>query len=462
MKPFAHQAKELDEHWLSPARALLWQMRTGKTKAIIDQACLLYSASEIDAVIVVAPNGVHSNWCAKQLPLHSTVSYQAYAWRSSDTDRLINVYALGCAFGLSWLTINMEALIRDDAIKAITKFRQGRNFMLVIDESHHFASPGSKRTGKARGLAKYARYRRILTGTAIENSPLQAYSQFQILEPGALGCKTYAEFKRRYAIFGTGYRGSRQYEVIEGYKNLPELRERMAPYASVVLRKDCEDLPPVQIDSRIVELTDEQREYFKALRDEDLNRLVDWGFKEPPAGGALLTKLQQIECGFLNTPGGQIRFQTGKFSVVLDEIEDHQCLIWCNYTHEILTLTKALGAKAECFYGATSQLERTAILQRFQTGKIQVLIAQPKAAGEGYDLSAADKILWHSQTPDAIVRAQANERATISGGKSKQIVDIYSLRGTDDYFLSLTNNKTALADDIARYGLQDRIRGLQP
>lgn len=459
MKPFAHQAKEYADHWTTKSRALLWSMRTGKTRAIIDNACALYQACAIDAVIVVAPNGVHRNWTLKQLPeWHwSNVPYHAYAWRVADKDRLNAVERLAQAPGLVWLTINMESFTRDDMKTAVKRFIRSRpNFMIVFDESHHFAQPGSKRTKAARFLSKHASYNRILTGTTMEDSPLQTYSQFELLEPHALGYADYEKFQTHFVRYKQHYSG--KFPVVDEYLNMPDLRLAMSRFASVVLRKDCEDLPPLQMDARIVELTDEQRMYFDAFKKKDVKILTALGFQQPPTGGALFVKLQQIEGGYVKTPTGIKVIPSVKFNVALEELLGYSAIVWCQFIHEIEALAKFLGPKAAPLHGNTPDREGT--LNRFRRGAIDWIVAEPHCIAEGYNISTAEKMLWYSQTHTARIRSQANERATETGGGSKQIVDMYCPKGVNEYFLELTTTKTALADDVARRGLQRIIDGL--
>lgn len=464
--PFKHQVKEYVAHRFTRSRALLWQMRTGKTKEVIDTACALYQACEIEAVIVIAPNGVHRNWTLKQLPLHhwNAIPFAAFAWRFKDRRNNDNFKHFMTQSAFSWFALNMEALIHDDVNAALKAFIKAKSrFLFVVDESHHFAVPGTRRTSVARGLAKRASYVRILTGTTMEDSPLQTYSQFEMLEKGALGYTNHESFKEHYAVYEQGYGRGRPYPVLKKYVNMTELRGRMAKYSSVVLRKDCDDLPDIQYDTRVVELEPSTRAIHEALKTEDVRVLMNFGFEEPPSGGALLTKLQQIEGGFLITPRGVAALNdNAKFNIVLEEIELYRFVVFCEYSHEIAHLQVSLngaGIRCETIQGGNAST-RDRTLDNFQHGRIQGVIAQSRAASEGYDLSAADKILWYSQTNSARVRAQGNERATAVGASAKQVIDIIAPGGVDEYYLKLTQTKTELADDIARRGLQLILAGL--
>jgi len=59
--PFKHQQDEWDISREYEMRAILWEQGTGKTKLTIDTAQWLFRQGLIDAVFVVAPNGVHTN-----------------------------------------------------------------------------------------------------------------------------------------------------------------------------------------------------------------------------------------------------------------------------------------------------------------------------------------------------------------------------------------------------------------
>jgi len=116
---YGHQQREFDEHRNAVARALLWQMRSGKTKAVIDKACYNADLKRIDGVLVVAPNGVHLNWIFRELPAHhwKTVPHDKAAWVADDLRvkhkkaRWLKAFADVKAKNgrLSWLAVNCDA-----------------------------------------------------------------------------------------------------------------------------------------------------------------------------------------------------------------------------------------------------------------------------------------------------------------------------------------------------------------
>ena len=59
--PFFHQLREFEISAELKRRAILWQMRTGKSKLIVDTACWLRRLDEIAAVIVIARSEEHTS-----------------------------------------------------------------------------------------------------------------------------------------------------------------------------------------------------------------------------------------------------------------------------------------------------------------------------------------------------------------------------------------------------------------
>lgn len=243
--PWKHQEKEWDLYRDHDARALLWQMRTGKTRSTLDVAFhRAFRRGEIDGVLVLAPNGVHVNWIRRQVPQHAWTGegWLGHAWQASEAKKASHQASLERVLsskrdrdGLAFLAVNSESLIHDGAAKVIAKFLKNRRVMLVADESHNFRTPGSRRTKRVRALTNYCPVKRILTGTSVDNSPLAAFSQFEILRKGALGFERFAEFEGRFAEYEQlKTKGGRTYDKLMGYRNLDELRSRIAAWLSLI------------------------------------------------------------------------------------------------------------------------------------------------------------------------------------------------------------------------------------
>lgn len=479
---YRHQQDEWDRHRDDDARALLWQMRTGKTKATLDLACYRWAKGDIQAVLVIAPNGVHCNWVRRQLPQHmwETVPYVAHAWQASESHKPEHAASLERVLScrgeaLAVLAVNSESIIHDKPAKIIARFlrRHQGKCMLVVDESHDFRSPGSKRTKRARSLKRYCRVRRILTGTAVSNSPLAAYSQFELLDDHALGFENFADFEGHFAYYvQERTKGGRSYERLDHYRNLDDLQGRMARWASVVLREDVDDMPDLVMDERTVVLPEAQMKAYRTLLKEMILELEDGGEVEAIDGGARLVKLQQMLGGFVVDVDGQVRElvsddENPRLQAMLDEVRssDGKAIVWCKYREDIRRVVRALAAEGiRCveYHGAVhSQAKRQQAIDDFNNDpSVRVFVGQPKAGGQGLDLSAADLILWYSHTFDLIERDQANERATQIGGKTVTIKDFVTPGTVDEYILANLGEKRSVSESLAGRGLRDRLLAL--
>ena len=481
---YKHQQEEWDRHRDDDARALLWQMRTGKTKSVIDLACYRHQKGDITGVIVLAPNGVHVNWTKRQLPMHmwEGIDLISHAWQASESHKTGHARSLdrilthkGNGSTLAVLAVNSESLIQEKPNKVIQKFLRlhAGKCMLVVDESHDFRSPGSKRTKRVRALKRYCRVKRILTGTSVSNSPLAAYSQFECLDEHALGFKRFADFEAHYAVYVTKKtRGGRSFEALEQYINLDDLQARMAKWSSVVLRKDVDDMPDLVMDPRIIPLSDDMTSKYHELLKKMILELENGSEVEAVEGGARIIKLQQLISGWVVDSEGNIQElltdeENPRIQGMLEDVteSDRKTIVWCKFQEDIKRVVRSLRAKGiKCveYHGAVhSQKARQAAIDDFNNKpEVKVFVGQPRAGGSGLDLSAADVILWYSHTFDLIERDQANERATQIGGKSVTIRDYITTDSVDEYILGTLANKRSISEELAGVGLRDRLLAL--
>lgn len=484
--PFDHQMREFECAAEAPARAMAWTMRTGKSKTIIDRACHLYEVDKIDAVLVFAPNGVHANWIERELPAHcwESVPTSALVWRSLEAGTIRTrdplkwdaeleswwqrLATVKTNRRLMWLAVNSESMTRPDVRKAVARFVKHRRVFVVFDESDDFGTPGAKRTKMARALAARCPFRAILSGTIITGSPLQAFSQYELLEKEALGFKTFGDFEARYAEYEKSYgAGGRSYPKLIGYKNEEELRERMARFTSVVLREDCKDMPDLVPRTRKITPTPEQLAIYRELHETFLidveNERVNVGERAPR-----FQKLQQVFSGFVidgngvvkHIPGGNPRLDALSEEVYLSP---GKVIIWCQFQADMDLAKKRLlhdGHKVVEYHGRVSGKEKLVALESFRNDpSIKPLVGHAKSGGRGLDMSVASKIFWYSHTFSARTRQQALERATKIGGKNIEVVD-FEAPGPDQYIRSKIQSRIDVADAIAGAGMKAFLEGI--
>ena len=483
-EPHPHQLEEYAYLTFDKARALFWHMRTGKSKAVIDQACCLYAASEIKALIIVAPNGVHENWAEKEIPKHCWDSTGRIVWtwntKLKENPIYIKYFHFTCQHPhkLRIFSFPSSTLIHPIAKKLMAhaiSSSKGK-VLLVFDESHDFRTPGAKRTKWARAFSKRCDYKRILTGTPDLNSLLHYYSQFELLAPGILGFKRFDDFKQKHGEFEITNQG---YPRLTGYKNVPELMQKIHGLASVIKREDCPWLSSVTHSSIEIHLTDKQKKAQEVLNAKVMDRITDIPEDNTFAIiGELqrsFIKHQQIVSGFI---GGR-NLDTNVYSIyelvtkeqnprvreLLKEVSytTDQVIVWCQFRYDIETLIQILqqhNISCAAYYGATSSSEKSRIRIQFDKGDIQVFVGQPQSAGLGLDLSASAKIIWYSHTYNAIIRAQANERATSIANANIDLIDFWS-KPIDKTILKALESKANISEYIANTPLSELLEEIQ-
>lgn len=470
-KRWDHQAKEFQIGREKRSRAYIWPMRSGKSRAVIDVGCYQFKHKKIEGVIVVAPNGVHLNWARNEIPTWCSLDFAnpTFAWETPkrgfpEKEREWEEFL--DERGLRWFCINMEALDHPDCKRAIIRFKKSchGNFMFAVSEAHHFGRIASKRSHKARNLAYNANFVRTETGTPILTGPLHAYSQYEILAPGALGYGRYGPFKEHYADFEPyGPRGARQREKLVRYKNMNELTARIAPWTSLVLRSELGDMPLLVPLERPVVMSEKQRRAYIQMVAQHLAEVEDTEVAVKDAGPRMM-KLQQILSGYvMDTKAGVILTvdeDAPIYDAVIDEIRGTlpgNALVWCRYKEDCRRLAKKLRQHKMPvleYWGDFTTAVREANRAEFQAGADATMIGTPDCGGEGLDFSAAKAVIFFSGNPNARMMEQAKERATVKGGDSIPVIRMRNYGTVCDRIWAIVDGNITLADTITGTGLR--------
>ena len=112
-------------------------------------------------------------------------------------EKLNTLFQTGTDFHI--LIMNVEAFSYDFGKEFARRFLSSHKAMMAIDESTTIKTPTAKRTKNILGLRALTKYRRILTGSPVTNSPLDLYAQCAFLDPWLLDHSSWFTFRARYA-----------------------------------------------------------------------------------------------------------------------------------------------------------------------------------------------------------------------------------------------------------------------
>ena len=315
--------------------------------------------------------------------------------------------------------MNVESFVTKKAPVFLESFTHGSEFLLAIDESTTIKNVKAKRTKAIMKFGETAKYKRILTGSPITQSPLDLYSQCAFLSKSLLGYDSYWSFQGRFAIIKQQRMGSMSFNQVVGYKNLEELTQKLKLFAHRTTKKEALDLPDKIYTTRQVDLTSTQREHYMSMKKTSVVFLEEGGMVTAPEVMTRLLRLQQLLCGYLVDDDGEtIELANNRIKVMMEVIEemDGKVIIWSRFRYDIKKIKKELiktygSGSVVTYYGDTSQEDRDSAIHNFQTNpETRFFVSNAQTGGRGITLTAASNVIYYSNDFNLESRKQSEDR----------------------------------------------------
>ena len=476
-KPYDHQLEAFNLSCELESFALLMEQGTGKTKVIIDTAAHLFGLGRIDAVLVVAPNGVHRNWIHNELPTHHPdwAPHIATYWSSTPTkaEKSALENLLDPKFvGLRWLSLNVEAFSSEKGRKMAENWLRTHKVLFVIDESSRIKTPTAQRTKNILKLAKLAPYRRIMTGTPVTQGPTDVFAQFSFLDENILKTSSFYAFKAEYSELLPANHGLMRHitartgskfvpQVIAKdkngrpiWKNLDKLQSLLAPYSYRKRKVECLDLPPKIYQRLYHELEPVQEKAYKLIKDE-LRMKMESGDVKVLTKMESILRLQQVVGG--HDGEGNSYFETPeknpRIAALLEALEEIQggVIIWARFVAEIKAISAALKAKygddsVVQYFGEVKQQDRVDAVDKFQASDARFFVGQPHSGGIGLTLTKAKTVIYYSNDYSLETRLQSEDRAhRIGQDESVTYIDVEAVGTIDKAIVKALRDKQDIA-----------------
>jgi len=472
LKPLSHQARLFEETKDRPGYSIHWEQGTGKTKIALDTFYYLYSIGEVDSLFVIAPNGVQINWIEEEWPKHVPDNFRGLfklhyyqtnraktQWHKRAVEGVIKA-PHGAVMAMSYNSIMTEA-----GKKAAQKFLKSRRCMYILDESHMIKNPDSKRTKRIVASGRYAKYKRVLTGTPISQGPFDLYPSQRFIDANFWldrGLYPYAVYKSYFGVWRTraqvlaeeGY--DPKYDLLLGYKNLSRLKDIMEKHSDRVLKKDVLDLPEQVYVRRYYELSPKQRNLYDTLLEEYIVFMEDGEFLEAAMVIVRMLRLQQITSGFYKIdPESPIQHIDGpnpRLEALIDycnSIGDSQAVIWARFRPEVDMVLEKLGKGAIRYDGGVDQQTAWDNQEAWKNGDYQWLVANPAKGATGLTWHNANYMLFFSNDYNFVNRKQAEARIHRIGQNDKcTYVDFVGINTLDPRILDNLLTKQDISDQI--------------
>ena len=418
-------------------------MGLGKT---VTTLALLQSLSESHeakaASLLVLPRSLVFNW-------------EREAARFTPGLRLLNHAGTGrakdaAAFDEYDLVITTYGILLRD----IEMLRKHRFHYAILDEAQAIKNPAAQSSRAARLLS--ADHKLTLTGTPVENSTLELWSQFAFLNPGLLG--NLEHFRSEFA----GAIEKHQDELAASF-----LRRLVHPF---LLRRTkdqvAQELPPRTERVLYTEMEPGQRKLYDKTRDFYRAQIVGvLGTEEGGDGGGLGNARMKILEGLLrlrqiaNHPRlvqPETTSASGKFDTLLETLETlrsegHKALVFSQFVGMLTILREALDARHIPYaYLDGKTKDRQARVDSFQNSPdLPFFLISLRAGGVGLNLTAADYVIHIDPWWNPAVERQATDR-THRIGQDKPVF-VYKLITRDtveEKILVLQDRKRELVNQL--------------
>ncbi|MBN2145115.1 MAG: DEAD/DEAH box helicase [Candidatus Aureabacteria bacterium] len=401
-------------YWLSFMKSknfcgiLADDMGLGKTVQVLTLLLSLREAKDPRTHLLIVPPTLVYNWQAEIKKFTPLLRCLVHSGKERSRDPQL--------FKQTDLVITTYPLVRRDS-ELMRSFEWD---YLILDESQIIKNPDAQVTSEIKTIP--SRWRLCLSGTPLENSPVDLWSQFDFLMPGFLG--TLRDFQERYPRTDPA--------------SMEDLKTLIKPFFLRRLKSQvCTELPSKTEVIQYCEFTDEQKLSYSEVLKKGKKELLE--IKDGPEEKKknrvfhileLLLRLRQISCHpELVFEQKDPPWQSGKLDALLEmtkEVleEGHKILIFSQFVQHLKIVRRAFNERSISWNyldGDTKDRER--VIRDFcgKDGPCVFLISL-KTGGLGLNLTAADYVFLLDPWWNPSVENQAIDRCHRIGQENSVMV----------------------------------------
>ena len=386
--------------------------------------------------LIIMPTSLVYNWMneAKKFAPKLKIHAHTGTFRNKDIEIFSNYDVVITTYGIT--RVDIEILK--------TFFYE----YIILDESQNIKNPASKSFKSVKTLK--SKHKLILSGTPVENTVNDLWTQMSFINPGLLGSQSL--FYTEFVI------------PIEKKKDEEKASKLQALIKPFVLRRTktqvATELPPKTENLFYCQMSEEQKEYYEEIKSEYRNELLlnleNGGFKKSQVQVLQgLTKLRQIA----NHPrmiDEDYTGDSGKFENVIHTLENvlsrgHKVLVFSQFVRHLDIYRKYFdAAKTPYAYLDGATAKRGEVVKEFQSNKdIKLFLISIKAGGVGLNLTEADYVFILDPWWNPAVEQQAIDRTHRIGQNKNVFIYKFITKDTvEEKILALQNRKRKVAESL--------------
>lgn len=246
--------------------------------------------------------------------------------------------------------------------------------------------------------------------------------------------------------------------MIEGFRNIEELSEKIAAYSFRCRLEDCYDAPERAYTYLEVELAPEQKRIYKGLLENATAEISDGKFVTATHVLTGMLRRHQLLCGrtTVDDTGEVVELPENRTKTLVNYLREREgkAIIWCSYDADVqkvhLALEKEFGEGICARYWGGNRQTRDAEELRFRGEEAcKYIVATPAAAMYSKLWRVANIVIYYTSGPNLEHRAQSEDRAQDVGKKDFVTYVDMVVRGTvDETYLKVLKGKIDLSAAI--------------
>ncbi|HGS8618734.1 TPA: SNF2-related protein, partial [Enterococcus faecalis] len=299
---------------------------------------------------------------------------------------------------------------------------------VIIDELSSFKSSSAKRFKALRKVRPKMERVIGLTGTPSPNSLMDLWAQIYLLDQGERLGKTITQYRNKYFV-----PAQKNGHIVYSWQLIPgaeeEIYNKISDICVSMKAKDYLQLPPRTENIIELDLNPTSWKQYKELEREYVLELEGTDVVASNAA-TLSNKLLQLSNGAVYDENGDGReIHQEKLNALERVIEDAQgqsVLVFYQYQHDLERI-QARFKQAKALNVSDGDIEK------WNEGKIPLLLAHPQSAGHGLNLQKGGHIIvWFGLTWSLEFYQQANARLDRQGQTQPVIIHHLVTKGTID------------------------------
>lgn len=383
--------------------------------------------------LVIMPTSLIYNWLneAKKFTPQLKLMVHTGTMRYRSAEVFANYDVVITTYGISRIDIEM--------------FKEYFFDYVILDESQNIKNPSSKSFQSVKQLK--SRFKLILSGTPVENSVNDLWTQMSFINPGLLGGQQF--FQNEFVT------------PIEKKKDEDKARKLQALIKPFVLRRTKEqvatELPPKTENLFYCQMSEEQASVYEKVKSEYRNELL----KSLEDGTFAKTQIQVLQ-GLIklrqiaNHPimiDKDYEGDSGKFENVVHTLANvldggHKVLVFSQFVKQLTIYREYFDQQGVPYvYLDGSTQNRGDVVKQFQEDeKTRVFLISIKAGGVGLNLTEADYVFILDPWWNPAVEQQAIDRThRIGQTKNVFIYKFITKDSVEEKILALQQRKLSLS-----------------